>query len=187
MEIRGTTIVGIRKNGQTAIAGDGQVTMGEHTIMKSGAKKVRRLYHNKVAAGFAGSVADAFTLCEKFEARLEECRGNLEKAAVGLAKEWRTDKYLRNLEALLIVADSEKMLIISGNGEVTELFDYPAACGIAFCFEAVLIDSHKLQEVSDWKIAVDFELVLVLYHDVRIDFIGFVVDFSDNLLKNIFH
>ena len=129
MEIRGTTIVGIRKNGQTAIAGDGQVTMGEHTIMKSGAKKVRRLYHNKVAAGFAGSVADAFTLCEKFEARLEECRGNLEKAAVGLAKEWRTDKYLRNLEALLIVADSEKMLIISGNGEVIEPDDDIAAIG----------------------------------------------------------
>ena len=129
MEIRGTTIVGIRKNGQTAIAGDGQVTMGEHTIMKAGAKKVRRLYHNKVAAGFAGSVADAFTLCEKFEARLEEYRGNLEKAAVGLAKEWRTDKYLRNLEALLIVADSEKMLIISGNGEVIEPDDDIAAIG----------------------------------------------------------
>ena len=129
MEIRGTTIVGIRKNGQTAIAGDGQVTMGEHTIMKAGAKKVRRLYHNKVAAGFAGSVADAFTLCEKFEARLEEYRGNLEKAAVGLAKEWRTDKYLRNLEALLIVADAEKMLIISGNGEVIEPDDDIAAIG----------------------------------------------------------
>ena len=129
MEIRGTTIVGIRKNGQTAIAGDGQVTMGEHTIMKAGAKKVRRLYHNKVAAGFAGSVADAFTLCEKFEARLEEYRGNLEKAAVSLAKEWRTDKYLRNLEALLIVADSEKMLIISGNGEVIEPDDDIAAIG----------------------------------------------------------
>ena len=129
MEIRGTTIVGIRKNGQTALAGDGQVTMGEHTIMKSGAKKVRRLYHNKVAAGFAGSVADAFTLCEKFEGRLEESRGNLEKAAVGLAKEWRTDKYLRNLEALLIVADQEKMLIISGNGEVIEPDDDIAAIG----------------------------------------------------------
>ena len=129
MKIRGTTIVGIRKNGQTAIAGDGQVTMGEHTIMKSGAKKVRRLYHNKVAAGFAGSVADAFTLCEKFEARLEEYRGNLEKAAVSLAKEWRTDKYLRNLEALLIVADAEKMLIISGNGEVIEPDDDIAAIG----------------------------------------------------------
>lgn len=129
MKIRGTTIVGIRKNGQTAIAGDGQVTMGEHTIMKAGAKKVRRLYHNKVAAGFAGSVADAFTLCEKFEARLEEYRGNLEKAAVSLAKEWRTDKYLRNLEALLIVADAEKMLVISGNGEVIEPDDDIAAIG----------------------------------------------------------
>ena len=129
MEIRGTTIVGIRKDGKTAVAGDGQVTMGEHTVMKAGARKVRRLYHNQVVAGFAGSVADAFTLCEKFEGRLEETRGNLEKAAVGLAKEWRTDKYLRNLEALLIVANAEKLLIISGNGEVIEPDDDIAAIG----------------------------------------------------------
>ena len=97
MQIRGTTIIGIRKNGKTAIAGDGQVTLGESTIMKQGARKVRRLYHDNVVAGFAGSVADAFTLFEKFEGRLEESRGNLERAAVALAKEWRTDKYLRCL------------------------------------------------------------------------------------------
>ena len=118
MQIRGTTIIGIRKNGKTAIAGDGQVTLGESTIMKQGARKVRRLYHDNVVAGFAGSVADAFTLFEKFEGRLEESRGNLERAAVALAKEWRTDKYLRNLEALLIVASLDKLLVISGNGEV---------------------------------------------------------------------
>ena len=102
MEIRGTTSCCIRRNGQVAIAGDGQVTMGQSTVMKAGAKKVRRLYHGQVLAGFAGSVADAFTLFEKFEGRLEEYRGNLEKAAVALAREWRTDKYLRQLEALLI-------------------------------------------------------------------------------------
>lgn len=101
MELRGTTIVAVRKNGQTAIAGDGQVTMGQSTVMKHGARKVRRLYHDQVVAGFAGSVADAFTLFERFEGRLEEYRGNLERAAVELAKEWRTDKYLRQLEALL--------------------------------------------------------------------------------------
>ena len=129
MEIRGTTIVAIRKDGKTAIAGDGQVTMGQSTIMKHGARKVRRLYHDKVVAGFAGSVADAFTLFEKFEGRLEESRGNLEKAAVQLAKEWRTDKYLRQLEALLIVASKDKLLIISGNGEVIEPDDNIAAIG----------------------------------------------------------
>lgn len=129
MEIRGTTIVGIRKDGKTAIAGDGQVTMGQNTIMKHGAKKVRRLYHGQVVAGFAGSVADAFTLFEKFEGRLEEHHGNLERAAVELAKEWRTDKYLRQLEALLIVASQDKLLIISGNGEVIEPDDDIAAIG----------------------------------------------------------
>ncbi len=129
MEIRGTTIACVRKDGKTAIAGDGQVTMGQSTIMKHGAKKVRRLYHDKVIAGFAGSVADAFTLFEKFEGRLEEYRGNLERAAVALAKEWRTDKYLRQLEALLIVADQEKLLLISGNGEVIEPDDDIATIG----------------------------------------------------------
>ncbi len=129
VELRGTTIVAVRKDGHTAIAGDGQVTMGEHTVMKHSARKVRRLYHNRMVAGFAGSVADAFTLFEKFEGRLEECHGNLERAAVQLAKEWRTDKYLRNLEALLIVASADKLLIISGNGEVIEPDDNIAAIG----------------------------------------------------------
>ena len=129
MEIRGTTIVGIRKDGKTAVAGDGQVTMGQNTIMKHGAKKVRRLYHGQVVAGFAGSVADAFTLFEKFEGRLEEHHGNLERAAVELAKQWRTDKYLRQLEALLIVASQDKLLFISGNGVVIEPDDDIAAIG----------------------------------------------------------
>lgn len=115
-----TTICAVRKNGKTAIAGDGQVTFGEHTIMKANARKVRRLYHGKVLSGFAGSVADAFTLFEKFEAKLESYHGNLERAAVELAKEWRTDKVLHKLEALLLVADSEHILMISGGGEVIE-------------------------------------------------------------------
>ena len=103
-----------------AIAGDGQVTMGETTIMKHTAKKVRRLYGGKVITGFAGSVADAFTLFEKFEGYLESCHGNLSKAAIELAKEWRSDRAMRNLEALLIVASQEEMLVVSGNGEVIE-------------------------------------------------------------------
>lgn len=124
-----TTIICVKKDNKVALAGDGQVTFGNTTVMKHGAKKIRRLYHNKIIAGFAGSVADAFTLFEKFEGRLEESRGNLEKAAVCLAREWRTDKYLRHLEALLLVASSTKMLIISGNGEVIEPDDDVAAIG----------------------------------------------------------
>lgn len=124
-----TTICAVRKNGQTAIAGDGQVTFGEHTIMKANARKVRRLYHDKILAGFAGSVADAFTLFEKFEAKLESYNGNLQRAAVELAKEWRTDKVLHKLEALLLVADKDIMLMLSGNGEVIEPDGDVAAIG----------------------------------------------------------
>ena len=129
MEFHSTTIVAVKRNGQTAIAGDGQVTFGEHTIMKATAKKVRRLYHDKVIAGFAGSVADAFTLFEKFEDKLEECHGHLQRAAVSLAKEWRTDKILRRLEALLLVADKDTILMLSGNGEVIEPDGDVAAIG----------------------------------------------------------
>ena len=113
-----TTIVAVRQKGKTAIAGDGQVTFGQSAIMKSTARRVRRLDHGKVVAGFAGSVADAFTLFEKFEAKLEEFNGNLMRASVELAKEWRTDRVLRKLEALLLVADAETLLMISGGGEV---------------------------------------------------------------------
>ena len=128
-QFHATTICAVRKNGRTAIAGDGQVTFGEHTIMKANARKVRRLYHNKILAGFAGSVADAFTLFEKFEAKLESYNGNLQRAAVELAKEWRTDKVLRKLEALLLVADHDTMLMLSGTGEVIEPDGDVAAIG----------------------------------------------------------
>ena len=119
-QFHATTIVAVKHKGKTAIAGDGQVTFGQSTIMKATAKKVRRLYHGKVLAGFAGSVADAFTLFETFEAKLEAFNGNLQRASVELAKEWRTDRVLRKLEALLLVADKENLLMISGNGEVIE-------------------------------------------------------------------
>lgn len=124
-----TTIIAIKKGSQVAIAGDGQVTMGQSTVMKHKARKIRRLYQGKVLAGFAGSVADAFTLFEKFEGKLEQYHGNLTRAAVELAKEWRTDRMLRNLEALLIVADQETILLISGSGEVIEPDDGIAAIG----------------------------------------------------------
>ncbi|NLC77390.1 MAG: ATP-dependent protease subunit HslV [Clostridia bacterium] len=118
--MQATTIVCVRKDGQVAMAGDGQVTMGNNMIMKQGARKVRRLYQGKVLAGFAGSVADAFTLFEKFEGKLEMYRGNLLKAAIELAKEWRSDRVLRRLEALLLVANEDTLLVISGNGEIIE-------------------------------------------------------------------
>lgn len=124
-----TTILAMVNEKGAAIAGDGQVTFGENTIMKHHAKKIRKIYNNNVLAGFAGSVADAITLFEKFEGKLEESHGNLLKAAVDLAKEWRTDKMLRKLEALLIVADKKHILIISGNGEVIEPDDNIAAIG----------------------------------------------------------
>ena len=125
---RGTTIVCIRKNGEVAMAGDGQVTMG-NTVMKHGARKLRRMFDNRIVAGFAGSTADAFTLFEKFDAKLQEFRGNLTRAAVALAKDWRTDRILRQLEALLIVADAETTLVISGAGDVIEPDDGVAAIG----------------------------------------------------------
>ncbi len=129
MELRGTTILAVKKDNEVAIAGDGQVTLGQAVIMKHGAKKVRRLYKGGILAGFAGSTADAFTLFERFEAKLEEYRGNLMRAAVELAKDWRQDKYLRRLEAMLLVADAENILILSGTGDVIEPDDGIAAIG----------------------------------------------------------
>lgn len=114
-----TTIVSVRRNGKVVIGGDGQVSLG-NTVMKGNARKVHRIFNNKVLAGFAGSTADAFTLLEIFESQLKSNSGSLEKAAVGFAKEWRTDKSLRKLEAMLIVADSEKSFIISGAGDVVQ-------------------------------------------------------------------
>lgn len=117
--MKGTTVLCVRRDGDVAMAGDGQVTLG-NTTLKHKAKKTRKMYDNKILAGFAGSTADAFTLFEKFEGKIETYRGNLSRAAVELAKEWRTDKILRRLEALLIVADKKQSLLISGNGDVLE-------------------------------------------------------------------
>ena len=125
---KGTTICCVRKGSQVALAGDGQVSLG-NTVMKHGARKIRRLYQDQVLAGFAGSTADAFTLFEKFETKLQEFRGNLPRAAVALAKDWRTDRALRRLEALLIVADKDVSLVISGSGDVIEPDDGVAAIG----------------------------------------------------------
>ena len=127
--LQATTIVAVKKGDKSAIAGDGQVTMGQSTIMKSTAKKIRRLYNGNVVVGFAGSVADAFTLSERFEEKLEQYGGNLKRAAVELAKDWRKDKVLRNLEAMLIAVDKDELLVISGTGEIIEPDDGVIAIG----------------------------------------------------------
>ena len=129
MQIKGTTIVAVQKDGKCAVAGDGQVTLGESTVMKHSAKKVRRIYNDKVIVGFAGSVADAFTLCDRFESKLTFQGGSLRRAAVDLAQDWRSDKVMRRLEALLICANETELLIVSGSGEVIEPDDGIAAIG----------------------------------------------------------
>lgn len=129
MTMKGTTICAVKRGDQVAIAGDGQVTMGENTVFKSSAKKVRKLYNGQVLAGFAGSVADAFTLCDRFEEKLTQCGGNLERAAVSLAQDWRGDHAIRKLESMLLVADKNSLLVLSGNGEVIDPDDGVCAIG----------------------------------------------------------
>ncbi len=128
MELRGTTVIAVKKGKKVALGGDGQVTFG-NTVFKRNARKIRRLYKNRVLVGFAGATADAFTLLDKFEGKLEKYAGNLLKSSVELAKDWRTDKILRRLEAMLIAADKNNLLIISGNGDVIEPDDCIAAIG----------------------------------------------------------
>lgn len=129
IEFHATTILAVKKDGQVAMAGDGQVTMGQSMIMKHTANKLRRLYDGKILAGFAGATADAFTLFELFEAKLKEMHGNLVRAAVEMAKDWRKDKYLRKLEAMLLIADPQHILLLSGTGDVIEPDDDAAAIG----------------------------------------------------------
>lgn len=168
----GTTIVAVKRNGKVAIAGDGQVTFGGNMILKHKAKKVRRLYQGKVVAGFAGSVADAFTLFEKFEKKLEEFRGNLPRAAVELAKDWRMDRMLRKLEALLIVADLEHLLIISGNGEVIEPDDNVTAVGsggsYALSAARALVNHTELSAAEIAREALEIAASICIYTNSNI-------------------
>jgi ATP-dependent HslUV protease subunit HslV len=127
-ELRGTTIVAVSRGGHVAVAGDGQVSLG-NTVLKHTARKIRRLHDGKVVAGFAGGTADAFTLFEKFEAKLSEFRGNLRRAAVELAKDWRTDRVLRRLEALMVVTDGKELMLLSGGGDVVEPDDGAVGIG----------------------------------------------------------
>ena len=170
-----TTIVAVRQKGKTAIAGDGQVTFGQSAIMKSTARKVRRLYHGKVVAGFAGSVADAFTLFEKFEAKLEEFNGNLMRASVELAKEWRTDRVLRKLEALLLVADNAALLMISGSGEVIEPDGDVAAIGsggfYALAAARALVKHTDMEaaEIAKEALTLAADICVFTNHNIKVE------------------
>lgn len=159
-----TTIVAVKRDGQVAMAGDGQVTLGNSTIMKAHARKVRRLYHDQVLAGFAGSVADAFALFDKFEGRLEQYRGNLARAVVELAKEWRTDRVLRRLEAQLLVADQSQIFLVSGSGEVIEPDDGLAAIGSGGSF--ALAAARALVAFSDLPASLIAEQALHIAADL---------------------
>ncbi|MBD3225339.1 MAG: ATP-dependent protease subunit HslV [Caldithrix sp.] len=160
-----TTIIGVRHNGQTAIGGDGQVTMGE-TVMKHSAAKVRRLYNQKILAGFAGAAADAFTLFERFEEKLERYSGNLARAAVELAKDWRSDRYLRRLEALLAVMDESNTFIISGTGDIIEPDDAIAAIGSGGSY--ALAAARSLIKYSDLSAEEIVKEALLITSDICI-------------------
>ena len=175
MEFHATTICAVRKNGKTAIAGDGQVTFGQSAIMKANARKVRTLYHGKVLAGFAGSVADAFTLFEKFEGKLESYNGNLQRAAVELAKDWRTDRVLRKLEALLLVADKDKILMLSGNGEVIEPDGDVAAIGsggfYALAAARAMVQHTEMEaaEVAKESLSIAADICVYTNHNIKVE------------------
>jgi ATP-dependent HslUV protease subunit HslV len=173
-QLHGTTILSVRRNGQVVVGGDGQVTLG-NTVMKHNARKVRRLYHNKVLAGFAGSTADAFTLFELFEGKLEKHQGQLTRSAVELAKDWRTDRFLRRLEALLVVADQTASLIISGTGDVIEPEDYLMAIGsggpFAKAAARALLDNTQLGvvEIVEKSLHIAADICIYTNHNLIIE------------------
>ncbi len=173
-QYRGTTILSVRRNGKVVIGGDGQVSLG-NTVMKGNARKVRRLYNEKVIAGFAGGTADAFTLFERFEAKLEQHRGNLTRAAVELAKDWRTDRILRRLEALLAVADADASLIITGNGDVIQPEDDLIAIGSGGPFAQsaarALLDNTEMdaRDIVEQGLAIAADICIYTNHNRTIE------------------
>ncbi|HCF50475.1 MAG TPA: HslU--HslV peptidase proteolytic subunit [Syntrophomonas sp.] len=175
---QGTTIVAVRKGGKTAIAGDGQVTFGQKTVMKQTANKIRRLYEGRIISGFAGSVADAFTLFTRFEEKLKQSGGNLTKAGVELARDWRSDKVLRKLEALLIVADREKMLLISGNGELIEPDDGVTAIGsggayaLAAARALVRHTDMEAEEIARQALSIAADICIYTNHHITVETIA---------------
>jgi len=173
-EVRSTTIVAVKRDGRVAIAGDGQVSLGE-TIIKRKATKIRRLYKDKILAGFAGAAADAIALFDRFEAKLQDHQGNLIKAAVELAKDWRMDKYLRRLEALMIVADAGRMLILSGTGEIIEPDEDVCAIGSggphALASARALLENTDLpaREIAEKSLKIASEICLYTNDFITVD------------------
>ncbi|MBT5485073.1 MAG: ATP-dependent protease subunit HslV [Gammaproteobacteria bacterium] len=173
-QYRGTTILSVRRNGQVVVGGDGQVSQG-NTVMKGNARKVRRLYNDKVIAGFAGGTADAFTLFERFEEQLEKHSGKLTRAAVELAKLWRTERALRRLEALLVVADKDTSLIITGNGDVIEPEDSLMAIGSGGSFAQsaarALLDNTKLdaRDIVEKSLNIAADICVYTNHNLTIE------------------
>ena len=181
-QYRGTTILSVRRNGQVVVGGDGQVSMG-NTVMKGNARKVRRLYNEQVLAGFAGGTADAFTLFERFEAKLEKHQGHLVRSAVELAKDWRTDRMLRRLEALLVVADTSSSLIITGNGDVVEPEDSLMAIGsggpYAQAAARALLDNTALEarEIVEKGLNIAGDICVFTNHNLTLE----SLEYTDNV------
>lgn len=175
MEMRATTICAVRRDGHCAIAGDGQVTMGEHTIFKATAHKVRRIYGGRVITGFAGTVSDAFSLSEKFEEKLEQFGGSLQRAAVELAQEWRSDRGMRKLDAMLIVADAQELYIVSGTGEVIAPDDGIAAVGsggnFAMAAARALRENTDLspREIAEKALHIAANLCVYTNHNINVE------------------
>jgi ATP-dependent HslUV protease subunit HslV len=173
-QFRGTTILSVRRNGQVAVAGDGQVSMGNTTV-KGNARKVKRIFDGKVIAGFAGGTADAFTLFERFEAKLQTHGGNLTRAAVEMAKDWRTDRFLRRLEALLIVADKDASLMISGNGDVMEPEKDVVAIGsggpFAHAAARALLENTELsaREIAEKALHIAADICIYTNHNLTVE------------------
>ncbi|TCP58811.1 ATP dependent peptidase CodWX CodW component [Tumebacillus sp. BK434] len=177
-QFHSTTIFACRRNGKAAMAGDGQVTFGQNMVMKNGAKKVRRLFRGEVVAGFAGSVADAFTLFDLFEGKLEEFHGNLQRAAVELAKDWRTSKMMKNLEAMLIVMNRDHLLLVSGNGEVIEPDDdiISIGSGGSFALAAGRALYHHTElsarEIAENALKTAADICVYTNHNIIVEEIG---------------
>jgi len=173
-KFRGTTIIAVRKNGELAMAGDGQVTMG-NTIMKGNAKKVRKIFGGKIIVGFAGATADAFTLFEKFENKIKEYGGDLTRAAVELAKDWRTDRILRKLEALLLVADKKKIFLISGTGDVIEPEEGIIAIGsggnYAYAAARAYVESGNLsaREIAEKSLSIASDICIYTNKEILVE------------------
>jgi len=175
IEFRGTTICAVRKDGKIAVAGDGQVTMGQNVVFKNNARKVRRIYHDQVVIGFAGAVADAFSMCDRFEEKLTQCGGNLERAAVALAQLWRGDQAMRQLDSMMIVADKDNLLVLSGNCEVIDPDEGVVAIGsggnYALAAARALVQNTDLSahEIAEKALHIAASICVFTNHNVIVE------------------